>query len=47
MKSNLWFHPNNHLILPEILKFPLLTTVHRLNHWSTDKITVLRDTIDW
>lgn len=35
-KRELWFGPNNPA-LPQILKFPLLTPVCALNHWSTDK----------
>ena len=31
-------YPNTNLALPEILNFPILTTVHALNHWSADKI---------
>lgn len=38
-KRELGLGPNNNPLLPEILKFPLLTVVHALNHWSTDKIT--------
>lgn len=34
-------YPNNDLALPESLKFPILTTIHELNHWSTDKIITL------
>lgn len=34
-------NPNNDLALPEILKFPILTTIHALNHWSADKIIIL------
>ena len=38
-KKKLWFGLNNNPVLSETLKFPLLTTVHELNHWSTDKMT--------
>ena len=31
-KRKLWFVPNNNPVLLEALKFPLLTTVHALNH---------------
>lgn len=31
----------NNLALPEILNFPLLASIHALNHWSTDKMIVL------
>ena len=36
-KKKLWFWPNNNLKLLGTLKFSLLTTVHALNHWFTDK----------
>ena len=35
-KRELWFGPNNNPVLPETLKFPLLTTGHVLNHLSAD-----------
>lgn len=38
-KTDSWFGPSNNLVLPEILKFPLLTTAHALSHWSTGKMT--------
>ena len=37
-KRKLLFGPNTNPVLPEILKFPLLTTVRALNHWSPDKM---------
>ena len=37
-KTKLWFGPDNDPVLPETLKFPLLTTAHAFNHWSTDKM---------
>lgn len=36
-KREFWFGPNNSLSLPEILKFPVLPTVHALNHCSANK----------
>lgn len=39
--KNFWFRPNKKLILPEKRKFPLLTTIYELNHWSTDQITFM------
>lgn len=32
--------PNKKPVLPEILKFPLLTTVHALNHLPIDKMVM-------
>ena len=37
-KEKLQFGLYNILALPETLKFPFLTTIRALNHWSTDKI---------
>ena len=37
-KRKCWFGPNNNPVLRETLKLPLLSTVHALNHWSTDKM---------
>lgn len=37
-KTGLWFGPNTVPALPEILKFPLLTAVCSLNHWSTENM---------
>lgn len=37
-KRKLWFGSNNNPVLPETLKFPVLTTVWALNHWSTDRM---------
>lgn len=38
IKRELWFGPNINTALPEILEFPLLTTVHALNHLSTARM---------
>lgn len=38
MKTELGLGPNNDPLLPEILKFPVPTTVHAMNHGSTDKM---------
>ena len=46
-KKKLWFAPNNNLVLLETLKFPLLSTVHALNHWSTEKIVAFMDQYQW
>lgn len=35
------------LILLEILKFPLLTIAHALNHWSTDKMRAFMNQHCW
>ena len=35
-KRKLWFGQNNNPVLPETVKFPLLTPIHALNLWSTD-----------
>ena len=37
-ERKLWFGQNNNPVLSETLSFPLLTIVHALNHWSTDKM---------
>lgn len=39
-KENCGLDQINNLVLPEILTFLWLTTIHVLNHWSTDKMTV-------
>lgn len=46
-KRVLWFGPNNNQALPEILKFPVLTIIHALNHWSTDKLIELINQYLW
>ena len=47
IKRKNWFGPINNLVLPEILKFPPLTTVHAVNHWSTNKMIVLMNQYWW
>ena len=46
-KRRLWFGPNNYPVPPETLKFPLLTTVHALNHLSTDIMISLMNRYWW
>lgn len=36
-KTKLWFRSNNKPVLLQTLKFPVLTTIHTSNHWSTEK----------
>ena len=45
-KRELCFQPNNNTVL-KTLKFPLLTTVHALNHWSTDKMIAFMNQYWW
>lgn len=37
-KKKPWLELINNSILPETLKFPVLSTVHALNRWATDKM---------
>ena len=46
-KRKLWFGPNNNQVLPEALKFPVLTIVHAINHWSTDKMIAFVNQYWW
>lgn len=43
-EKKLWFWL---LVLPENLKFPLITTVHELNHWSTNKMIMIMNPHWW
>lgn len=53
--DNCWFDtkrkfcigPNKNPVLPETLKFPLITPAHTLNHWSTDKMTSFMNQCWW
>lgn len=38
LRKDHWFGSNKNPAPPKIRKFPLLTTVHAFNHWSTDEI---------
>ena len=40
-KREFWLGAKNNLALPNILKFPLLTTVPALNHCSADNLRAL------
>lgn len=41
-KRNSGSDPENiKFLLPENLKFPLLTAIYELNYWPTDKITLM------
>ena len=46
-KRKLWFRSNNNSVLLEIPKFILLTIVHALDHWSTDKIPSFMNQYWW
>lgn len=46
-KRKLWFALNNNPVLPGTLKCLLLTTVHALNHWSTDKMIAFMNKYWW
>ena len=46
-KRKFLFGRNNEPVLLEALKFPLLTTVHALNHWFTDKMIAFRNQYWW
>ena len=46
-KRKLYFRPNNNPVLLETLKFSPLTTVHALNHWSTDKMIAFMNQYWW
>ena len=46
-KRKLWFRSNNNSVLLEIPKFILLTTVHALVRWSTDKILAFMNQYWW
>ena len=43
-KRKLWFRLTNN---PVLLKYPLFTTVHTLNHWSTNKMTAVMNQHRW
>lgn len=46
-KRNLWFWLTKHLVLPEILKVPLFTTTHTLNHWFANKMRAFMNQCWW
>ena len=46
-KRKLWFRSNNNSVLLEIPKFILLTIVHALDRWSTDKIPSFMNQYWW
>ena len=46
-KRKLLFGPNNNRVLPETLQSLLITIVHTLSHWSTDKMIAFMNTYWW
>ena len=46
-KRKLWFVSNNNQVLPETLKFPILTTEWELNYWSYDRMIAFLDQYWW
>ena len=46
-KRKLRFGPNNNPVLPDTVKFLLFTTIHSLNHLSTDKMTAFMNQYWW
>ena len=46
-KRKLWFGPNNNPVLPETLKFLLITIVPAINHWSTNKMIAFMNKYWW
>ena len=46
-KIKVWFATNSNTVLPETLKFLLLTTGHVLGLWSTDKMIAFMSQYWW